>query len=131
VIRILLVDLPSALEAAVHRALQENPDLVVVGSACGDMASLLDAGQAAADVVIIRTDSDELPALAERLMDEYSKIGVLALDVNRDRAFIYDLRPHRTRIDSLTPSVLARAIRRAAGQEMHVTPDLPQPADGR
>lgn len=113
-IRIALADSPDRLRHAVRRVLVNEPDLVVVAEADGDVAVLLVAGRA--DVVIVGMTGGEPPTIAERLVDEYPDIGVLAVDMDRREGLLYRLRPELTSIDVLTPESLVAAIRRAAEQ---------------
>jgi len=112
--RILLADPSSHLRALVEAAVAEHPDLTVVGSAHGEVEVLLQTGQFEANVVIVEIADKEVPAVAERLVDEYREIGVLAIDANRKQAMLYRLRPRYSWVHELTPTVLAAAIRRAA-----------------
>lgn len=111
-IRIALAQAPDGLRSAVHRALVDEPDLLVVAEVSGEVATLLEAGRA--DVVIVGMTGDELPALAERLVDEYPRIGVLAVDMDRRQGLLYRPRPELTSIAEVTPASLVAAIRRAA-----------------
>jgi hypothetical protein len=52
--------------------------------------------------------------VAERLVDENPRIGLLAMDLDRARGWVYQLRPQLTQIDSVTTAELADAIRCAA-----------------
>jgi DNA-binding NarL/FixJ family response regulator len=111
-IRILLAEAAAGLQTMVHNALAGRPDLVVIGDASDEVDVLLQA--AGADVVIIGMSSTTLPSVAERLLEEYPRLGVLAIDVDRERGLLYQLRPQLTEFVQLTPAILAAAIRRAA-----------------
>lgn len=114
-IRILLAETTAALRAAVRSALVGQPDLIVVGDTSGEVEVLLQALQA--DIVIIGMSGVALPAVAERLVDEYPRIGVLAVDIDGQQGLLYQLRPQLARIDEVTPAVLVAAIRRVASDQ--------------
>ncbi len=111
-IRILLAEEAGELDAIVRGALAGQPDLAVIGDVSDEVEVLLHAEQA--NVVIVGMSGSAMPAVVERLVDEYPRLGVLALDVDRDRGLLYQLRPQLTEIAELTPGVLAAAIRQAA-----------------
>jgi DNA-binding NarL/FixJ family response regulator len=109
-IRVLLAEPPTSLRTVVRDAVGGQPDLVVVGESRGEVDLLLRA--AVADVVIVRTDTC-VSAVAERLLDEYPRIAVLAVDVGAARGRLYRLGPHVTDFDRVTPAGLVSAIRLA------------------
>lgn len=111
-IRILLAETVVGLRAEVRHAVLGQPDLIVVGDASGEVEVLLQAEDA--DVVIVGMSGTGLPSIAERLLDEYPWIGVLAIDVDREQGLVYQLRPQLARIAGCTPAVLAEAIRQVA-----------------
>lgn len=94
----------------VGEALAGQPDLTVVGETSGEVDLLLSAERA--DVVILGA-SRGLPCAAERLLDEYPRLGVIAIDIEAARGRLYRLGPHVTQLDRVTPAELATAIRLA------------------
>jgi DNA-binding NarL/FixJ family response regulator len=115
-VRIVLDQPQTRVRAVVGEALAGQPDLMIVGETSGEVDLLLSAEQA--DVVILGSNVD-LPCAAERLFDEYPKLGVIALDVEAARGRLYWLGPVVTQLDPVTPAGLAAAIRLA-------TADLPK-----
>jgi DNA-binding NarL/FixJ family response regulator len=113
-IRILLVEPSELLRSVLAAALRTHPDLVVVGSVRGEVEVLLDPGLGDLDVVVLETAGSAIPAVAERLIDEYPAVGVLVADLNRRRVMVCKLRPHVERIEGASPDALVSAIRRAA-----------------
>jgi len=113
-IRILLAETAAGLRAEVRNALVGQPDLIVVGDASGEVEVLLQAERA--DVVIVGMSGTTLPPIAERLVGEYPRIGVLAIDIDREQGLLYQLRPQLAQIAQLTPAGLAAAIRLAAAE---------------
>lgn len=114
-IRILLAEAVPQLRAVLHETLAGQADLIVVGDVSGELDVLLRAGQT--DVVIVGMTGATLPAVAERLVDEYPRIGVLALDMGHEQGLLYQLWPQLRAIATLTPNGLAAAIRQAAGNQ--------------
>jgi hypothetical protein len=115
-IRILLAGVPVGLPAAVHAAVAGESDLLVVGETSGEVETLLETGRAGADVVIVGMSNAALPPIAERLIDEYPRIGVLAVDLDRDEGVLYRLRPQSAWIGDIRVTGLAVVVRRAAEQ---------------
>jgi hypothetical protein len=113
-IRIILALTPEGLRAAVAVALADAPDIFVVADASDEVTALIDAGLA--DVAIVGMTGGELPAVAERLLDEHPGIAVLAVDIEGEQGLLYQLRPELTPIDAVTPVALVAAIRRAAAE---------------
>jgi DNA-binding NarL/FixJ family response regulator len=113
-IRVLLAETVARLRAEVRDALAGQPDLIVVGDASDEVEVLLQAERA--DVVIVGMSGTTLPSTAERLIDEYPRIGVIAIDIDREQGLLYQLRPQLSRIAELTPAGLAAAIRRVAAE---------------
>jgi hypothetical protein len=113
-IRIVLAETPSPLRSLVREALAGEPDLVVVVDTDDEVAALLHAGHA--DVVLVGMSGGVLPAVAERLLDEYPRVGVVAVDLDRGHGLLYRLRPELSRIEAITPDALVEAIRRAAAE---------------
>ena len=92
----------------VREALDGQPDLVVVGESGGEMDLLLKAERA--DVVILGPAA-VLPGAAERLLDEYPRLAVIAVDDRSARGWLYRLGLYVTQLDRVTPAGLATAIR--------------------
>lgn len=111
-IRVLLAAKAVELRAVVADALIGQPDLAVIRDVGDEVEVLLHAEQA--DVVIVGMSGSTLPGVVERLVDEYPRIGVLALDIERGRGLLYQLRPQLDQITGLTPGELTAAIRQAA-----------------
>jgi DNA-binding transcriptional LysR family regulator len=111
-IRVVLAELPDELRAIVQQSIAAEPDLVVVADVADEVSVLLEARRA--DVVIVSMRDAELPAIAERLVDEYARIGVLAVDPEHEQGLLYQLRPKLVAIDAVNPGSLVAAVRQAA-----------------
>jgi hypothetical protein len=113
-IRILIADRSERLRAVVRDAVAEEPDLVAIEDGDSEVDVMLNA--AAADVVVIGMTGGSLPVVAERLLDEYPDIGVVAIDIDPDQGVILQLRPQLTRIAELSPRALSAALRKATSR---------------
>jgi hypothetical protein len=108
--------LGAAVQTAIQ-AIQGEADLQVVSGGSDEIETLLLAGELEADVVVVGMSGGVLPPIAERLVDEYPDISVLAVDLERNEGLIYRLRPQVTWIAGMTPAGLSAAIRLAAAEE--------------
>jgi hypothetical protein len=116
-IRVLLSGTDAALRAAVRTAVAGDPNLTLVGEVDGEVESLLEVARLGADIVVVGATGPTLPPIVERLVDEYTNVGVLAVDLDRDEAIGYRLEARRSRISGLSVAGLAAAIRQAAKTE--------------
>lgn len=111
-IRIALGEAPAELHRLVEAGLAGQPDLTLVAAASGEVALMLEASRA--DVVVVAMPSGRVPAVAERLLDEYPRVGVVCVDVETGRGVVYRLRPALEPLDAVTPGAIAAAIRSVA-----------------
>ena len=111
-LRILVADPSDTVRAVVTHAVADQPDLVPIETRYLDVEVMLSAEEA--DVVVVGMVDGRLPALAERLVDVYTDLGVVAIDLDRGRGVILQLRPQLTEITDLSPPTLGAAIRKAA-----------------
>lgn len=102
------------LAAALGTTLQGQADLYVLSGGSDEVETLLLAGELEADVVIVGMSGGVLPPIAERLVDEYPGISVLAVDLERREGLVHRLRPERIWITGLTTAWLPAAVRLAA-----------------
>lgn len=113
-IRILLASSMPGLRSMVERAVAGQDDLWLITGREDPVATLLRAGQIEADVVIVAMKVGELPAIAERLADEYPWMPVLAVDPARKVAVTLAARPAPRELTAVTADGLLAAIRAAA-----------------
>jgi hypothetical protein len=113
-IRILIADPSDRLQTVVRSAVADQPDLVTLEDGKREIEVMLYAE--AADVVVLSMSGDQLPAVAQRLLDEYPDIGVIAIDVDRHQGLILQLRTQLTPFVDVSPDALITAIRKAASR---------------
>jgi DNA-binding NarL/FixJ family response regulator len=108
--RIALVELPRIMREIIERAVADQPDMEIVGELpASTLPEALDG--AGVDVVISGTNYD--CASLRELLDERPRLKVLAVaDDGRD-AFLFELRPTRTRLGEVSPQTIVDAIRNA------------------
>ncbi len=112
-IRILLAGTSLEVQDVLATAVIRHRDLVLTPGARDEVETLLSAEYA--DVVVIEWRGDDrAPAVAERLLDEYPGIGIVAIDLKNDRALMHDRVPRTTVIGPVTADSVVAAIRRAA-----------------
>jgi siroheme synthase len=121
-IRILIADPNDRLQPVVHRAIADQPDLVTIENGNGEVDLMLRAE--AADAVIVTMAGEDLPPIAERLIDEYAHVGVVAIDINRNQGVVVQPRPQPVKIGELSPPTLGAAIRLAAKRLTHCAESL-------
>ena len=111
-IRIAIFDKPDELHHLVERSLAAEPGRASVALVSSEVALLLAAADV--DVVVVAMRHGEMPAVAERLLDEYTRVGVVGVDIEAGSGAVYRLRPSLVAIHELTPHAIAAAIRCAA-----------------
>jgi DNA-binding NarL/FixJ family response regulator len=111
-IRIAISDKPDQLHDLVQQGLAAEPDLAFVAVASNEVALLLEAARV--DVVVVAMRHGEMPAVAERLLDEYPRVGVVGVDIEAGSGAVYRLRPSLAAIHEVTPEAIVAAIRCAA-----------------
>jgi hypothetical protein len=111
-VRIVLTEVPQELRLLVDRVLAVEPDFFLVAVAGGELAVLLEAD--GADVVVVAMRAGQLPPVADRLLDEYPRIGVVCVDVAAGCGGVYRLRPDYLAVEEISPETIAAAIRGAA-----------------
>jgi hypothetical protein len=110
-IRVALANVPAELYHLVHRALADQVDMALVSVAASELALLLDAERV--DVVVVAMRGGAMPAMAERLLDEYPRLGIVCIDAEAGDGLVYRVRPELTTLDEISPRAIADAIRSA------------------
>ena len=116
--RILLAELSPALRQVLVPVLNNQVDMELVGEVSSALEILLAAGETRADVVVLGMPGIELPGIAGQLLDEYQHLKVLAVNLDRQRALLYELRPQLLLVGEVTPDGLLDAIRTAVQSEV-------------
>jgi DNA-binding NarL/FixJ family response regulator len=114
--RVLLVDMPRLVREMFVRTINSQTDMKVVGQA--DSPSLMAASVKDTDpeFVIVGLKGAELPVECARFLEARARLRLLGVEAVDGSAFLYELRPDRTRVGegSITPDGLVGAIRAAA-----------------
>ena len=99
----------------ISEALTGQPDIEVVGG-CDERMDLARASAAEdTDVIVLGLQDAEFPEAGVRLFDAHPQLHVLGVAADGRRAFLYELRPHRTALGEVSPQGLVDAIRVVAG----------------
>lgn len=117
-IRILLAQLPNALQTTLERVLSDQPDMVA-SLAENHVEVLLAVGETQADVVVIGMENAQPPGIVSHLLDEYPSLRIILVDVGEHRGFLYELRPELVPIGDMSsvqfPIVVRAAVRDRGG----------------
>jgi hypothetical protein len=95
---------PPLLNSLLVRLLASAPDVQVLDGEAADEGIL-------ADVVVVSPPDPEHDTEAVNLLYRSPRTRVLALDAGGRRAFLYELRPHRTALGELSRESLLAALR--------------------
>ena len=106
-IRVALIDLPQLLSEIVTDMLGQAPEFALAAE--GTSPDEL-------DVVIVRAHGDELPEAGRDQLARRPTSRALAIGGDGRRAYLFELRPHRTLIGELSADTL-RAALSGAGRE--------------
>jgi DNA-binding NarL/FixJ family response regulator len=117
-IRVMLAELPTGLREALSPAVAGQADMELVGEVDSPVEILLAAGQRQADVVVLGMPGRELPGIAGQLLDEYPQLKVLAVNLHRRQALLYELQPQLVLLGEVTAAALLDAIRTAVQTEV-------------
>jgi DNA-binding NarL/FixJ family response regulator len=111
--RIVLVDLPRILRDIIGDALDEEPDMEVVGQLPANASLGRVVEQQEADFVIAGTDYgfDEI----SEVLVQHPRLQVLEVAGDGRESFLYHLRPARTPLGELSPRTIVDAIRGTRG----------------
>lgn len=107
-IRIVLAEMPPVLSEIVVEAIQEQPDMEIVGEP-RDGRGLLRA-MAGADVVIL-SERQGTGVPAGPPPDDATPTRVLMVAIVEDRTLMYELGPRRATLRDVSPHRLVEAIR--------------------
>jgi hypothetical protein len=105
-LRVLLFQIPRMIRDIIEAAVESTRDLVVVRS--GEQSLFRAVPDASADAVIIGFDNAEQ---AKGLFTVYPRLKVLAVSVQANKAYLYELVPHRKELGELATDSLLNALR--------------------
>ena len=112
--RILLANMSQMLRGIITDIVSSDPQCEIVAETAGQKGLSDKLNETHADVVILAAsgtdhDSDQFGAV----LALHPAIRIIAITSGGDRAFLYDLQPHVTPIDELSPAGLLSAIKQA------------------
>jgi len=112
-IRVALVALPQLLRDIVTQAISDAEGISIVGeyATCDDWRILA----AGAEVVLVSVGASRSVDTCDELLYRAPRTRVVAVEGNRGRVTVYQLRPEEALIGELSPSELIEVIRAAAG----------------
>ncbi len=116
--RILLVALSGVLREIIASLVAGVADMELVGyvARAADVSAAVD--RTGADVVVLGLGDSQLPEDSVRIFDQYPRIKVMGIAADGRRAFLYELRPHRTALGEVSPQRLLEAIRTAVQSQV-------------
>ena len=112
--RILLNGMPQMLRTIVKDILSADPQCEIVAEAVEQDNLRAQLHETPADVIILAVS--DLEGILNRftaLLAQHPATRIIAITSGGNRAFLYDLRPHVTPIDELSPATLLSAIRQS------------------
>ena len=106
-----MYDLPRLMRDLVHAAVDEAPDLQLVGEAAGAgaLAEVIDSAEP--DLLILPADKFELPEAAADAFDQQPALKILVLTGSGEPSFLWELAPWRVSLGDLSPTRLRAALR--------------------
>jgi DNA-binding NarL/FixJ family response regulator len=112
--RILLDGMPQMLRTIVKDILSTDPQCEIVAETVEQDTLRAQLRETPVDVIILAdTDVDVISSRFAALLAHHPAMRIIAITSGGKRAFLYDLRPHVTPIDELSPATLLSAIRQS------------------
>lgn len=109
--RILLVDLPNLVHDMFARVIEREDSVHVVGHARDSAAIEQAVRETDPEYVIVGLDDGDLPPTCRRFLDDRAKVRLLGVAAVDGRAYLYELKPERLEIGSVSPGELIESIR--------------------
>jgi hypothetical protein len=109
--RVLLFDMPRLMRDLVHAAVDDDPDLELVGEAADVSALSAAINDTGADLLILPASESELPEAAADAFDSRPVLKILVLTGAGEPAFLWELAPWRVSLGDLSPTRLRAALR--------------------
>jgi DNA-binding NarL/FixJ family response regulator len=112
--RILLDGMPQMLRTIIKDILSADPECEIVAEAVEQNKLGAQLSETPADVIILAVaDLEAISTRLAALLAQYPATRIIAITSGGNRAFLYDLRPHVTPINELSPATLLSAIRQS------------------
>ena len=115
--RILLDDMPKMLRGIINDIVSSDPQCEIVADVPGhgSLSDKLDKTHADVAILAISNSASDKDASDQfnALLAHHPATRIIAITPGGDRAFLYDLRPHVTLINELSPAGLLSAIKQA------------------
>jgi len=110
--RILLDGMPQMLRTIIKDIVSTDPQCEVVAELVEEANLPAQLSQTPADVIILAVkELEDIPQRFASLLARHPATRIIAIASGGNRALLYDLRPHLTQIDELSPAALLSAIR--------------------
>lgn len=110
-IRVVIANMPEVLLQLVAQAIQEQPDMVLVGQA-RDNLEVLQAAQNDVDLIILGAQTlSPCPGICSHLLSEFPHLKILVMAHSSDIARAYWLGLRQRKVAATSMSVLLRNIR--------------------
>jgi DNA-binding NarL/FixJ family response regulator len=112
-IRVLLANHPTMVPEDLHRLLEEQDDMEVVGDCRGPMKILQETGRANADAVILMQEGEREPGLCSQLLAAYPDLIIMSVTPDLTTASMLQLASQRRDFENLSQGALAQTLREA------------------
>lgn len=112
-IKILLVGMPRLMADIIEFGLDAHPDMLIVGKLDSRAELVAQTRRTHPDFLVLDLDDARLPEECDAMFAESPHMRVLGLERDGAEAALYELRPRRAALGSISPSELAIAIRSA------------------
>jgi hypothetical protein len=109
--RLLLFGVPRLMSDLVHAAIDDQPDLELVGDANDASTLATKINDTRPDLLILPANEHELPAAAAAAFDSRPLLKILVLMGDGEPAFLWELAPWRVSLGGLSPTRLRAALR--------------------
>jgi DNA-binding NarL/FixJ family response regulator len=113
--RIVLDGMPRMLRTMVEDILSTDDQCEIVAETSEEKDLLDQLAITPADVIILSiTDAATGPERFAKLLAQHPQTRIIAITAGGSRAFLFDLRPHVTQINELSPVALLTAVKQPA-----------------
>lgn len=93
-----------------------QPDMEMVGTVTDGAAAAVTVSETDADVIVLGLPDAELPSEYAALLSARPQTRLLGVSGDGRRAFLYEVRPHRSALGEVSPEALIDAIRSASAR---------------